>query len=77
MLTETRKLLDSTKINNHGWKIRLLDNGLKGLHSWFLSNFSTSFDINPSSNKTFSLLANKESLSTISFTKSEKFWTPT
>lgn len=35
-----RKLLDSTKINNYGWKNKIdLDNGLKEVYSWFLNNF--------------------------------------
>ena len=35
-----RKLLDSTKINNYGWKNKIdLDYGLKEVYNWFLNNF--------------------------------------
>lgn len=35
-----RKLLDSTKINNYGWKNKIdLDKGLEEVYNWFLDNF--------------------------------------
>jgi GDP-L-fucose synthase len=36
-----RKLLDSSKINNLGWKAKInLDKGLKHSYEWFLDNIS-------------------------------------
>ena len=37
-----RKLLDSSKINSHGWKSKIsLDDGLMNTYSWFNENYST------------------------------------
>ncbi len=37
-----RKLLDSSKINSHGWKSKIsLDEGLMNTYSWFNENYST------------------------------------